>query len=33
VLTGINLGKYGHDLVGDVDLPALLSDIDKMIYI
>jgi threonylcarbamoyladenosine tRNA methylthiotransferase MtaB len=29
VLTGINLGKYGHDLVGDVDLPALLSDIDK----
>lgn len=29
VLTGINLGKYGHDLIDGVDLTALLYDIDN----
>ncbi|MBN1226533.1 MAG: tRNA (N(6)-L-threonylcarbamoyladenosine(37)-C(2))-methylthiotransferase MtaB [Deltaproteobacteria bacterium] len=29
VLTGINLGKYGRDLGGEVDLATLLSDIEK----
>lgn len=29
VLTGINLGKYGHDLSDDIDLTTLLYEIDK----
>lgn len=29
VLTGINLGKYGHDLSDNIDLTAFLYEIDK----